>query len=235
MNLSRRAPGIWVSALDSTVATRMTARFGNLPCNPDGAVLALAGPTLAVLIVGRSIGAPGGTTFPAALTNKLLGADQNGATTEITATVNGGVDMGCLGSSVRFKHGYDTNTPSGQINPLVVLLQELSHGLGFLSFANQGSAHPFDRSDVFARFQFNRSIRKTWAQMTATERVTSSTNANNVVWSGNNVRIASGFLTAARDVDGRVETFTPPSFQSGSSLSHWNSTASPNLDRKSVV
>ncbi|MCE3004058.1 MAG: hypothetical protein LW860_15365 [Xanthomonadaceae bacterium] len=228
-NLLNRAVGIWGLALDSTVATNVSAQFSPLTCNPGGAVLAAAGPTSAILIVGQGIGGPGGITFPVALANKLLGADQNGATSEITATVNSSVDNGCLGGNVRFYYGYDTNTPNGEINLLVVLLHELGHGLGFLSLVEPDGTYPFDRSDVFSRFQRDQDSGQTWAQMTAAARVASFTNTSDVIWTGANVRIASGFLTAAREPDGSVETFNPPTFQQGSSISHWNGTAGPNL------
>jgi hypothetical protein len=224
------AAALWGAEIDSTVPTRIAAQFNPLACAPGGATAASAGPGSAILITGGGIGGPGGTIFPVALANKLTNDDQNGAAAEITATVNSAIDSGCLGAGARFYYGFDGATPVGQFNLLVVLLHELGHGLGFLSLVNGTTGnYPFPTNDVFARFQFDRSTGRNWAQMSAAERVVSATNANNVLWTGSNVRIASGFLTAARDVDGRVEMFTPNPFNVGSSISHWNSTASPNL------
>lgn len=86
------------------------------------------------------------------------------------------------------------------------------------------------RPDVWARFLFDRTTSKYWNAMTTAERSASIVNANNLMWDGSNVRIGSGSLTAGRDAaTGRVEMYTPSSFQQGSSLSHFNTAASPNL------
>ncbi len=86
------------------------------------------------------------------------------------------------------------------------------------------------RPDIWARFMFDRTTSKFWNAMTTAERGASSINTNNVLWDGASTRIASGSLTAGRDVPtGRVEMFTPNPFQQGSSVSHWNTAAAPNL------
>ncbi len=86
------------------------------------------------------------------------------------------------------------------------------------------------RPDIWARFLFDRTTSKFWNAMTTAERGASSINTNNLMWDGSNIRIASGSLTAGRDVPtGRIEMFTPNPFQQGSSVSHWNTAAAPNL------
>lgn len=86
------------------------------------------------------------------------------------------------------------------------------------------------RPDVWARFLFDRTTSKFWNAMTTAERGASSINTNNLMWDGASVRIASGSLSAGRDVPtGRIEMFTPNPFQQGSSVSHWSTAAAPNL------
>lgn len=65
--------------------------------------------------------------------------------------------------------------------------------------------------------------------MTTAERLASMTNNNNVLWDGASVKFASSFLTNGRDANGRVEIFSPNPIQGGSSISHWNTRATPNL------
>ena len=228
LNVFNQAAAIWGAFLDSPIPTAVTSRFDPLFCDPFfGATLGQAGPTTAQVITGGIGGS--GTLFPAALANKILGNDANGATAEIETAFNSGIDSNCLGNGTRFYYGLDNATPSGTVNLLVVVLHELAHGLGSLSFTGQSGAFVGGVPDIWARFQFDRSVGLLWSQMTDAQRAASATNTNNVLWDGANVRIGSGFLTAARDASGRVELFTPNPFATGSSVSHWNSTASPNL------
>ncbi|NOT48604.1 MAG: carboxypeptidase regulatory-like domain-containing protein, partial [Acidobacteria bacterium] len=86
------------------------------------------------------------------------------------------------------------------------------------------------RPDVWSRFMFDRTTSKFWNNMTTAERSASGINTNNLLWDGSNIKIASGTLTAGRDAaTGRVEMYTPNPFQQGSSVSHWNTAAAPNL------
>jgi hypothetical protein len=226
--LFNQAAAIWGAFLDSPVAIAVNSQFNPLtPCTSSGGVLGAAGPTSAFVLTGGIAGT--GTVFPIAISNKLIGNDGNGAGAEINATFNSDVDTGCLGAGTRFYYGLDNATPPGRTNLLVVLLHELGHGLGSLSFTAENGAFLGSTPDIWARYQLDRSVGLLWTQMNDAQRAASSINPNNVLWNGANVRIASGFLTTARDADGRVEMFTPNPFQGGSSVSHWNSTASPNL------
>ena len=226
--LFNQAAAIWGAFLDSAVPIAVNAQFNVLtPCTSTGGVLGSAGPNGAFSLSGGFAGT--GTVFPVALVNKLTGTDNNGAAPEINATFNTDVDNGCLGVGTRFYYGLDNATPPGRINLLVVLLHELGHGLGSLSFTGQNGAFAGGIPDIWARYQFDRSVGLLWTQMDNAQRAASSINPDNVLWDGANVRIASGFLSSARDANGRVELFTPNPFQGGSSVSHWNSTASPNL------
>ena len=71
--------------------------------------------------------------------------------------------------------------------------------------------------------------------MTDAERQASALNTGNVLWDGENVKIASGSLTNGRDSAGRVQLFTPNPFQAGSSLSHFDTAASPNILMEPII
>jgi len=230
LNVFSRAGLIWGGFVDSNVTIQVRGNFDPLtPCGPGGGVLGSAGP----LNIHRDFpNAPFANTFyPAPLANKLAGADQNAANPDIGATFNSSVDTGCLGPGTRFYYGLDNATPSGTINLLVVVLHEIAHGMGSLSFTDAANgAFLGNMPDIWARFMLDRNIGQTWLNMTAPQRVTSAITPNNLFWDGPSVRIGSGLLSAGAEAGtGRVELFTPSVLQGGSSVSHWGTVASPNL------
>ena len=230
LNLFNFAAGIWGAFLDSSVTTNVGANFDSLaPCTTSGGVLGSAGPNGAS---ANFTNAPmTNTYYPRPLVNKLRGVDSNGASPEISTTFNSDVDAACLGAGTRFYYGFNNSTPPGTINLLVVLLHELGHGFGFVSFVNSSTgALPNGIPDIYTRFMFDTTINKYWSEMTNAERNTSKINSGNVFWDGANVKIASGFLTSGRDpATGRVLLYTPTTLQPGSSISHFDVSAFPNL------
>ena len=226
--LFNQAAQIWGAFLDTTVPIDISAQFNSLtPCSTSGGVLGSAGTTG---IYRDFTGAEfPGTWYPVALANKRAGSDlRSGA--EINATFNSDVDTGCLGAGTRFYYGLDNATPNGRINLLVVLLHEMGHGLGFQSFVN-GTTGTLNGGlpDVYTRLMFDRSTNKYWTEMSDAERQTSKLNNGNVLWDGANVKIDSGFLTGGRDALGRVQLYTPTTYQGGSSISHFDTANTPNL------
>jgi len=223
------AAQIWGSFLDTSVPIRVEANFDPItPCDDTGGVLGQAGATN---IFGDFPNVEYANTFyPGALANKQRGADLASTAAEINATFNSDVDTGCLGANTHFYYGLDNAVPSGTVNLLVVLLHELGHGLGSASFADATGAFAGGASDIWSRFMFDRSANLTWFEMTDAERVGSAVNTGNLLWDGANVRNASGFLVAGRDVaTGGVELHAPATYDEGSSVSHFSEAASPNL------
>lgn len=229
------AAQIWASFLDTNVPIRVEANFDPItPCDSTGGVLGQAG---TVNIFGNFPGVEFPNTFyPGALANKQRGADLSPTSPDIRATFNSEVDTGCLGAGTHFYYGLDNAVPSGTVNLLVVLLHELGHGLGSASFADAGGAFAGGAPDIWSRFMFDRSANRTWFEMTDTERVGSGVNTGNLLWDGPNVRNASGFLTAARDVaTGGVQLYAPATYDEGSSVSHFSDAASPNLLMEPII
>ncbi len=229
LNLFNFAAEVWGAFLDTSVPIQVKSEFNPLtPCSTSGGVLGSAGTNL----INRDF--PGaefpGTWYHIALANKRQGSDAAPDVQDINARFNSDVDDGCLGAGTRFYYGLNNSTPPGRINLLIVLLHEMGHGLGFSSFVNGATgALSGGFPDVYTRNIFDRTTNKRWNEMTDTERQASAVNSGNVVWDGPNVRIASEFLTNGRDSLGRVQLFTPSTFQSGSSISHFDTIATPNL------
>ncbi len=223
------AAAIWGNYLDSSVNIQVRSQFDPLTCSANSAVLGSAGTRTVHRDFSGS--AQAGTWHHQALANKYVGYDLS-ASEDINATfnstLNGNAD--CLGGR-RFYLGLDNATPAQTVNLLVVLLHEMGHGLGFSSFANGQTGALFNGApDVYTSKMFDNTTGKYWNNMTDVERAASAINNNNVMWDGANTRIASGFLTVGRDAsNGRVQLYTPVTFSGGSSVSHWNTAASPNL------
>jgi hypothetical protein len=227
LNLFNQAGLIWGAFLDSGVPIVVDAQFNPLtPCGTGGGVLGAAGTASVIRNFANAEFAD--TFYPIALANKRANVDLS-AGGDINTQFNSDVDTGCLGAGTRFYYGFDNATPAGTVNLLVVLLHELGHGLGSATFTSRFGTYFAGSPDIWARFMFDRSVGLTWLQMNDAQRAASAINPDNVLWNGPNVRIASGFLTAARDGSGQVELYTPNPFEGGSSVSHWNTTATPNL------
>ncbi|RMG00249.1 MAG: hypothetical protein D6735_13960, partial [Acidobacteria bacterium] len=230
LNVFNYAAGIWGAFLDSSVPIQVRANFDPLTCTATSAVLGSAG---TIYVIRNFTNAQfANTWYHAALANKQAGTDLSTTNPDISATFNSSLhnNSSCLGGW-RFYYGYDNSTPPNTINLLVVVLHELGHGLGFSSFVNGSTGQLLSGfPDVYTTFMYDRTVNKYWNNMTNAERQTSATNNGNVLWDGPNVKIASNFLTAGRESStGRVQLYTPTTFASGSSISHWDTAATPNL------
>ncbi len=157
-----------------------------------------------------------------------MGAGRN----DISATFNSNIDNNdsCL-SGTNWYLGYDHNH-GNDIDLLVVLLHEFAHGLGFQGFADTAIPGTFlyGIPDIYSHFTLDNSTGLHWDQMTNDERTASATNTDNVAWDGPSVSAgATGFLTDGTDTAGHARLFAPNPVQGGSSISHFDTAASPNL------
>lgn len=230
LNVFNAAAAVWAAFLDSNVPTNVRSNFNPIAgCTTSGGVLGSA----SALNVHRDFtGAEfAGTWYHAALANKLAGRDLVSANPEMQAQFNTDIDSGCLGVGTRFYYGLDNATPSQRVNLFVVVLHEIGHGVGFSSFINGSTGTLFSGfPDIYSRYMWDETVDLYWHQMTDAQRQTSALNVNNVFWDGPSVRLASSYLTSGRQAGtNRVTLFTPNPFQSGSSVSHFSTAASPNL------
>lgn len=229
LNVFNFAAGIWGAFLDSTVSIEVRAQFDPLTCTATSAVLGSAG----ALTVHRDFSGAqlSGTWYSQALANKQNGNDLS-VQPDISATFNSNLNgsPGCLGGRTWYM-GFDNATPPNTTNLLIVVLHELGHGLGFQTYFNSSSGALFNGlPDVYTTHMFDRSVNLGWNDMSNAQRLTSAVNTSNLLWNGPNVRQASGFLTSCRETGtGRVQLFAPSTFQSGSSVSHFDSACTPNL------
>jgi hypothetical protein len=233
LNAFQHAAGIWGATLPSGPTITVRASWDStLSCGATSGTLGSAG---SVSLFRNFPGAPViNTWFGSALANTLSGTDLDPTSAEIRARFNPDIGTGgsepCLQNS-HWYYGLDTNDPSpfGSINLVTVLLHEFAHGLGFQTFTSSSTGtQPGGFPSTYDRFLFDNTANKNWTQMTDTERVASAINSGNLVWNGPQVTGDAAFLTAGKDAQGHPLMRAPNPVQAGSSVSHWDTTLSPN-------
>jgi hypothetical protein len=182
------AADIWGAALDSNVRIVIQANFDPLFCDDVSAVLGSAGTAYLVSDFGGLPTFPGSEFadiwYHGALADKRAGAELNPGVPDITAQFNSNLGKtGCL-TGFGFYPGLDNNH-GARPDLVVTLLHEFGHGLGFSQFASLATGvETGNQSDVFARNLLDRTLGRTWDQMTDTQRRNSAINYSRVVWQG---------------------------------------------------
>jgi hypothetical protein len=225
LNAFQAAANIWGATLTSSVTITIRAQWTALSCTATAATLGSAG---AIQIWRDRAGLPfAGTWYGEALTGKLGGDPDPGPEINANFNVNLG-QAGCL-TGTFFYLGLDNNHGSN-IDLVTVLLHEFAHGLGFQTFTNGSTgAQNAGFPTIYDRFLMNLDTGKSWLQMTDAERVTSTLNTNKLGWDGPLVSIdVPSVLTGGADPFGKALLFSPNPFQGGSSVSHWDTIATPN-------
>lgn len=217
---------IWASALDSPVEIRVGATFDQLSCGQSFVTLGLAQPVSGFFGFD---GAPDPEViYPSPLADRLAGMDLDPDNDDIMAQFNSS-----FGTTCNFPAGWYYGTdgqPNGQDSDFVtVVLHELGHGLGFLSFINvTNGERELDRNDAFSLWLVDDRSNQSLASMTNAQRLSAMTAPGHLKWEGAEVVAASGVLTDGVDDSGRVEMFAPADPQIGSSVSHWSDALLPN-------
>jgi hypothetical protein len=220
------AADIWGARLFSSVPIRVGAQFNPLSCTAFSGTLGFAGPTN---IFSDFSGAPvANTWYAVALANARHGSDLD-AGDDISAQFNSNIGTpGCLETSGWY-YGLDSSPPGNLIDFVSVLIHELGHGLGFLTFVDLTTgAKAGGFNDAFMLNLENHGASPSdYPSMSNAQRVAASTSTGNLHWTGANVRAASGVLSAGK-VGDHVRMFAPNPQQSGSSVSHWDTALTPN-------
>ncbi len=220
------AASIWGAELVSGVEIRVGARFDPLFCESSRAVLGQAGPAVYVRDFAQAPLAS--TWYPVALANKIAGSDLDPASDDISASFNSS-----LGTSCSFPKGWyyglDAAPPGAELDFVTVVLHELGHGLGQVSTVGLTSgAKMLGLDDVYMRHLEDHDSGTLYPQMSDAQRVAASTNSGRLHWVGAAVAVASAGLVSGRDASGHVEMYAPNPARSGSSVSHFSTSLSPN-------
>ena len=231
-NVFRAAADYYQERLISDVEIRIEASFDDLSCDAESGVLGRAGPLNAFINFENAPN--GGTAYVSALANSLAGADLDPGSNDISATFNANINGsdGCL-RGTNWWLGINAPAPARTISLYDVVLHEIAHGLGFLTFVDEDGTRltaqggrPFNDPFMFNLFDVQQDLR--WTEMNDEQRMKSSLNNGQLVWSGANVNQGAGVFTAGRNGNGQLRLYAPREFDGGSSVSHWDTAVGPN-------
>jgi len=211
-----------------------------LDCRRNAATLASAGPATFAANFPR---APRTDTFyPVALANALRGARTANTDTDIVARFNPALDSNddCL-RGAGWYYGIDGATPDGQPSFVSTVAHELIHGLGFVSLvalddAGADRAGQFPRSPSGARYAdiYSSLIRDLsfagqplWPELSDAQRRGSLTHGPDVVFAGKSTVAYGAPELVAGTTQGRVRVFAPDPVVRASSISHWDTSLTP--------
>ncbi len=223
------AVNVWAQRIQSSVGLLIDADWADLSCSASAATLGSAGPTLVI-----TSGLPQANTYyPAALVNAIKGSDVLPANADIVAHFNKGIDAkpvgGCLGTK-KFYYGLDQNFGS-DIGFINVVVHEIGHGLGFTSLVNAatGAAKFGDgKFSIFDYALYDETTSLFLPLESNSQRAAVAISGSSLTFNSANTNGGIGFLTDGK-TNTRARMFAPNPSQSGSSLSHWDTTATPNL------
>jgi alpha-methylacyl-CoA racemase len=176
-------------------------------------------------------GAINGTTwYPAALKNHLS------ATSGTVGSTNFNGDIGNTGCFNNWYYGLDHTQPTGDHDLLNVVMHEIAHHLGFVTFVNLSTGARLSDSgaclsgcnDIFMTFLRDDTLSKNWPDMTNTERKNSAINTGKLVWNGAQAQHVKNMLLSNSLQNGYPEIYAPNPLVSGSSVNHWNTTVKYN-------
>jgi len=218
---------VWEAVLDISVEIEVDAAFSSQGgTTGSGTPLGFAGPETAHF---DFTGAPiASMYYVQAQANQLRGLDLSPANSDLAADFNADVDDPVLVPGFSWYYGIDGAPPGGTIDFFSTILHELGHGLGFLSLVNESTGAKFNgRNDIYsAQLQWGGSGGDAaFNSLTNGGRVSAVTSVNELEWIG---------ATAIADVTfnpggNPVLMYAPASINSGSTLSHWDTSNSPNL------
>jgi hypothetical protein len=168
------------------------------------------------------------TYYVAALANALSGSDLSRGRAQVAAQFNVNLGKpGCLDSRP-FYLGLDNQ--HGQLIDLVtVLTHEFAHGLGFLTVTNsQTGAYLNGSPCIFDYYLLDDRKQLPWTSLSQAERQDSAISGQ-LVWNGPEVNNDTPqTLAGGYDASFRPYMYAPSTYASGSSVSHWDMSATRN-------
>ena len=219
----------WADFIYSPITITVDADFEPLTCDANSAVLGSAGPKTAV---ANFTGAPQANTYYAvALRNALAESDFDSSNADITMSYNNAIGSpGCLEGSSGwfFDDGTEVTVPNGYYDLFGVVQHEIGHGLGFLSYYSTNGAFPVNGyTDSYSRHLFDevRGIRLDPACCDSW-RYDAIRSQGNLTWAGPAVDAEADTLASGL-TNGNVRMYAPNPYQSGSSVSHFDTVVEP--------
>jgi cysteine-rich repeat protein len=220
------AAAIWSDILKSNVEIAVGANFNPLTCDASSAVLGLAGPETAHRdFVNAPVPA---TWYPQALANSLAGVDLDPASNDIFMAFNSALGTTCSFPKAWY-YGLDGGAAEDEIDLVTVVLHELAHGVGFLTYVGISSGTKLGGADDTYMLNLeDHSTGMLYPDMSDQERRTANTATGDLHWVGPAVVAGGGGLAGGRDpVSGHVEMYAPDPVKPGSSVYHFSTALEP--------
>lgn len=222
------AADIWAECLSSPVPIQVFAQFNELLCIPNvGAILGSAGP---FTVHGNFTNAPEQDTwFVQAEANALSGTDLDPSFPDMAMQFNSLIDDECIIPGLVWYYGVDGNAPPGQLDFFATVLHEIGHGIGFLSIVDETTGENFfGLNDIWNYYLEDNSEGLLWKDMTDGQRMASAIDDQDLVWAGSNVNNAAAAIPLLDGrTNGKVRMYAPNPVRPGSSVSHFDVTATP--------
>ena len=176
----------------------------SIPIRFDLGFASLSGGTLAQ--ASTSYTGSGGRTYPFSVYNHIMGYDAYPSDPDFSVTFN---------SNYSFSYGTSGSCPAGFTDFVTVFLHEVAHGLGFAGAMNSDGSYLIAGwpSKWEEYLYYNGSTLNT---MTDSGRYT-AIRSTALYWDGPNAKAANG--------GSQIEMYAPSTYASGSSVSHWDSSA----------
>ena len=217
------ALNIWASKIKATVPIIVDARCQALGGTGVSATLANAGAQQVASTAGGWVPHPN-TNYPLLLMNQYAGSDLSVPTNDILVTVNSDVDNATVLGSIDFYYGTDSN-PGSDVDFVSVILHELGHGFGFLTFMNSSGTLFSGLPDVF-ELNLIQTPGGSLNAMSDAGRAAAQISGQ-LFWDGTSVK--NRYNPSTLTSYGNVKMYAPGVFENGSSTSHFDTSNSPNL------
>ncbi len=220
---------IWGNIVLGPQVIRIRAVYPSLTCNASSAVL---GSASTQSIFSDFPGAPlADTWYVSALADALSDSNREIGAPDMRVSFNGNIDNNnaCLNGR-NWYYGLDNQPPGNDIDLLNTMMHEVGHGLGFISLVNVTTGvMPSSRPTIFDRFAFDGAQGLYLSQMTNAQRQSAVRAGASLVFDGaaTNAR-AQQIWNAGFGFGGFVRLYAPSTVQPGSTLSHFDTSASPN-------
>ncbi len=233
LNAVQHAANLMGSIITSAIDIKVNVEFNSLGGTATSAPLAGA----STAFVDRNFtNAPiANTWYPIALAEKISGTNITtiGGTHEINMTVNVDVDGSFILGSQKWYYGFDSTPPGTDIDFITVALHELIHGLGFSSFVElltgaklKSGSTGYD--DTYMRLlEHHGATPADYPSMTDAQRISASVSDTLLHWTGTTVSANLAAVTAGK-TGTHIHMYAPTTAETGSSVSHFNTTVTPN-------
>lgn len=226
LNVLFEAARILNESLDIKYDVHVGSQFTVLPCSDDGTVLGQAGASDYYLDYSN------GSVVPYALANHILDRDLNGSGLEIDTQFNSALDNqnGCT-AGLSWYYGFDS-APDDGTSFLSVVLHEIVHGMGFIGLMESSAHAPVswpDGKEGFSLLSKNlgrAGLSATLDEMTRGQRIIAMTSGDRLTWKGDSANNKTSNYSSGVNQN-EIQFYAPSSFDSGSSLSHFDVDLAP--------